>query len=78
MNKWKDPIKKPPQDDSMVLVVRSWEDYVTRDYAYYEYGKFMFPYTMMGETPHHDEEYDNVILWQELPELPKHLKIKEL
>ncbi len=78
MNNWKHPTDNPPEDDSMILVVRDWRNFVTRDYAYYEYGKFKFPYTIFDGEPLHDEHYDNVILWTELPKLPKHLKNIEL
>ena len=78
MNNWKHPINNPPKDESMVLVVREWGEFVMRDYAYYEYGKFGFPYTIINEDTTQEVPYDNVILWTELPELPKHLKNKEL
>ena len=74
---WKHPKENPPQDDSMVLVVRDWGNFVIRDYAHYEYGKFYFPYTILeGEAM--ENEYINVILWTELPELPENLKQIEL
>lgn len=77
MTNWKHPIKEPPQDDSMIIVIRDWGEFVTRDYAHYEYKRFYFPYTII-EGHSLEDEYLNVILWTDLPELPENLKNKEL
>lgn len=74
--KWR-KTRKPPRDDSMVLVVRKMGSYYLRDYAFYRNGKFHFPYTCLNDNCE-SLPYENVILWRYLPKLPKQIRKKEL